>query len=243
MAELDRPDLQAAQLAVRILRQPDARSCGPTCLHSVYRYYGTEHDLDTLIGAIEQLESGGTLDVFLACDALRRGFEATIYTYNLQVFDPTWFAHKDVDMIAKLEAQIREKRDRRLRVASQGYQEFLRLGGRIRFTDLTRRLLRSILNRGIPIITGLSATYLYRAMREYGPDDADDDVRGAPAGHFVVLSGYERRHRTILVSDPLDPNPLGGEQNYWIHIDRVIGAILLGVLTHDANLLVIQPRR
>jgi hypothetical protein len=32
-------------------------------------------------------------------------------------------------------------------------------------------------------------------------------------------------------------------QYYEIKIDRVIGAILLGVLTHDANLLVIEPAR
>lgn len=230
-------------LRVDILPQPDLRSCGPTCLHAVYRYYDRAPPLAELVAAVEQLESGGTLDVFLACDALRRGFAATIYTYNLQVFDPTWFADHGVDIAAKLERQIEFKRDPRLAVASRGYQEFLRLGGRLEFTDLTRALLRKILNRGTPIVTGLSATYLYRAMREYGPDDEDDDIRGLPAGHFVVLSGYDRKARTVRVSDPLVPNPLGPEQHYWIHIDRVIGAILLGVLTHDANLLVIRPQR
>ncbi|MGE0388320.1 MAG: C39 family peptidase [Gammaproteobacteria bacterium] len=228
-------------LGVQIEPQPDLRSCGATCLHSIYRFYGLDLDLHHLAGSIEQLASGGTLDVFLACDALRRGFQATIHTYNLQVFDPTWFDDPDVDIGARLEAQMRHKRGIRLTAASRGYQEFLRLGGRLRFVDLTRRLLRDILNRGSPIITGLSATYLYRTMREVAADDTDDDVRGTPAGHFVVLSGYDRRERTIRVSDPLEPNPLSGDRNYWIHIDRVIGAILLGVLTHDANLLVIRP--
>ena len=36
--------------------------------------------------------------VFLACDALRKGYSATIYTYNLMVFDPTWFGHDDVNI-------------------------------------------------------------------------------------------------------------------------------------------------
>jgi len=241
----DRPPahVTAAHLEVDMLAQPDLRSCGPTCLHSVYRYYGHEHPLPELVDAIEQLRSGGTLDVFLACDALRRGYRATIYTYNLHLFDPTWFRDGAVaiDMAARLQAQLEFKADARLGVVSRGYQEFMRLGGELRFTDLTRALLRGILNRGHPIITGLSATYLYGAMREFGPNDEDDDVRGLPAGHFVVLSGYDRKARTIRVSDPLVPNPLGPDQHYWIHIDRVIGAILLGVITHDANLLMIRP--
>ena len=45
------------------------------------------------------------------------------------------------------------------------------------------------------------------------------------------------------VADPLLPNPVASEQLYEINIDRVICAILLGVLTYDANLLIIQPRK
>ena len=61
-----------------ILRQPAATTCGPTCLHAVYRYYGDELDLCDLIPEIPQLDQGGTLDVYLACPALRRGYQATI---------------------------------------------------------------------------------------------------------------------------------------------------------------------
>jgi hypothetical protein len=37
-------------------------------------------------------------------------------------------------------------------------------------------------------------------------------------------------------------NPYGGSHEYWISIERVIGAVLLGIVTHDANLLIIHPR-
>jgi hypothetical protein len=89
-------------------------------------------------------------------------------------------------------------------------------------------------------MTGLSATYLYGSAREWGEDDADDDIRGEPVGHFVVLAGYRPETREVIVCDPTHPNPRGS-QVYAIHIDRVIGAILLGALTYDANLLVIRP--
>jgi len=230
------------ELPLNILPQPDDFSCGPTCLQAILDYHGDSVELDELMKDIRMLESGGTLAVFLACAALKRGFKSTIYTYNLQIFDPSWFTAADIDIPAKLAAQAAAKQDRRIIDATTGYLEFLRLGGKLRFVDLTTRLLRGILRRGLPILTGLSATYLYHARREYGPRDEEDDIRGYPAGHFVLLNGYHRMGRTILVTDPLIPNPAAPTQRYPVNIDRVICSILLGVLTHDANLLVIHPK-
>jgi len=228
------------RLPVEILAQPDEVTCGPTCLHAVYRYWGSEESLEEVISRTRRLEHGGTLAVFLACDALRRGFDATIYTFNLTMFDPTWF-RQGVDIADKLRRQLAIKKDPRIGHDTAGYLEFLRLGGRLRLTDPSRTLLRGILRRRLPILAGLSSTFLYRSAREHGPDDRPDDIRGEPAGHFVVLSGYDRRARSIQVADPYDPHPHGPSRRYWISIDRVIGAILLGIVTYDANLLVISP--
>src|SRR5271169_3675678 len=79
------------QLRLEILPQPDHLTCGPTCLHAVYRFFGDPISLDEVIDGIPQLEDGGTLAVVMACHALKRDFDATIITYNVQVFDPTWF--------------------------------------------------------------------------------------------------------------------------------------------------------
>jgi hypothetical protein len=231
------------RLNLDILAQPDEITCGPTCLHALYRYYGDDIPLNRLIGEIPMLEGGGTLAVWLACHALRRGYRATIYTYKLQVFDPTWFLPDGPDLRAGLEAQIRFKDDPKLRAASQAYLEFLDLGGTLRFEDLTTSLIRHYLKRSIPVLTGLSATYLYRSPREFGPRSDFDDIRGEPSGHFVVLCGYDKKERTVVIADPLLPNPVAEGQLYDIDIDRVICAILLGVLTYDANLLIVQPRK
>ena len=227
-------------IAIPIEPQPDSTTCGPTCLHAIYRHFGLDIPLQQIIEEIERLDHGGTLDVFLANHALARGFKARIYTYNLEVFDPTWFAKRRVDLAAKLAAQARCKPREKLRQATVGYLEYLAAGGEIRFADLNRSLLRRLLRQGDPILTGLSATYLFRSAREWGPDDEDDDIRGEPVGHFVLLTGYDRKSREVLIADPMHPNPQGS-QNYRIHIDRVIGAILLGALTYDANLLVMYP--
>lgn len=229
------------QLPVRIMPQPTETTCGPTCLHALYRYWGSEETLPNVIGRTRALEHGGTFAVFLACDALTHGFRATIYTYNLMVFDPTWFRQR-LDIAERLLAQRALKKDNpRLQHATDGYLEFLRLGGRLRFTDLSPVLVRGLLRRGHPILTGLSSTFLYRTAREYGVLDIPDDIRGTPSGHFVVIAGYDRRERKVLVADPYGPHPYGSSRDYWIRMDRVLNAVLLGIVTHDANLLVIAP--
>lgn len=232
------------RLPIEMLPQPNESSCGPTCLHAVYRYYGEDISLQQVIAETHSLDTGGTLAVFLACHALQRGFGATIFTYNLQVFDPTWFASPATDLSERLRLQMESKKKKaKLLLASRGYLDFLKLGGRLRFVDLTRRLIRGLLRRGLPILTGLSATYLYQTAREFGPDDEYDDIRGSPSGHFVILSGYNRLNKTVRVSDPQTPNPYSDAPEYAIDIDRVICAVLLGILTYDANLLIITPRR
>lgn len=232
--------IHAQKAGLAIEAQPDTTTCGPTCLHAVYRHFGDDIALARIIDEIQRLDHGGTLDVFLANHALARGYRATIHTWNLEVFDPTWFSRPDIDLANKLQRQAVFKRRERLSTATVGYLDFLAAGGQLKFGDLNRALLRRLLSSGQPVMTGLSATYLYQAAREWGPDDTDDDIRGEPVGHFVVLSGYRRETREVIVADPASPNPRGS-QNYAVHIDRVISAILLGALTYDANLLVIRP--
>jgi hypothetical protein len=232
--------------AIEILPQPDDATCGPTCLHAVYRAYGDEIPLEQVIAEVPPLPDGGTLAILLACHALRRGYDATIYTYNLQIFDPTWFEHGNPTpgLREKLQAQARVKRGMvQLEVATSAYMEFFDLGGKLRFRELSRRMLREHLADGRPLLVGLSATYLYGCAREMGTDALDyDDVRGFPTGHFVLLHSYDRERRRIWVADPNAENPAFETHHYAVAVDRLIGAIMLGVLTYDANVLLVEPQ-
>jgi hypothetical protein len=234
------------RLRFQIAAQPDEVTCGPTCLHGIYRYYGDDIALAEVIGGVDMLTGagGGTLDVFLANHALSRGYRVTLFTYNLHLFDPTWALLPVPELAARLRAQAQAKEDPKLREASAGYIRFLDLGGKVRFEDLRPALIRRFLGRGVPIMTGLSATYLYQSRREVPETSTPDDVRGLPAGHFVVLSGYDRATKLVDVADPYEWNPLSGQRYYSVDLHRLIGAVLLGSLTYDANLLVIElPRR
>ncbi len=228
-------------LQFEIASQPDDITCGPTCLHAIYRYYGDDISLQEVVAATHMLPEGGTLDVFLANHALRRGYRATIYTYNLHLFDPTWFSHGERYVAERLRLQVEHKSGPKFESATKGYRDYIELGGRLRFEELRPSLIRRFAKRGVPVLTGLSSTYLYNAMRERPGDEQHDDIRGEPTGHFVVLAGYNSDSGNVLVADPYEANPYSADGIYSVHIMRLIGAVLLGVMTYDANLLVLEP--
>ena len=230
------------KLALEILPQPDDAACGPTCLQAVYGFYGDQIPLEQVISEVTLLPNRGTLAVLMGLHALQRGYRATLYTYNLEVFDPSWF-RSDVDLAKKLRAQAAIKHHPRLRWTTEAYLRFLELGGVLTYQELSPELIHNILKGGRPILTGLSATYLYGCSREIEVGDRleYDDLRGESTGHFVVLYGYHSATREVLVADPLRENPLVGDQHYSVGIHRLLGAIMLGVLTYDGNLLVLDP--
>ena len=222
-------------------RQPTDTSCGPTCLHAVYRYFEVESDLARLIEEVPQFEEGGTFGVHLGLHALRRGFGARIISYNLRVFDPTWASLDPDALIDKLEQRIPTLRSDKARAQHLAYVEFLRLGGEVAFLDLTPDSLGQLVGQKCPLIVGLSSTYLYQAPREQ-PDGREDDVGGQPVGHFVVVNGWDAAARTVIVSDPFERNPYNPDGEYRVDVSRFISAVMLGIVSYDANLLLIRPR-
>ncbi len=245
--------MDPVELGVEIHWQPNDVTCGPTCLHAVYRFFADPVSLAEVVASARALPGEqlgrGTLAVMLGIDALRRGYTAHLITFNLQVFDPTWFdrttGEADERLLSvRLAQQLAAKRSLgpKFALATEAYMEFLSLGGTIATQDLTISLLGRYLTKGLPILTGLSSTYLYKCAREYGDNDDYDDVRGMPQGHFVILHGLSRARRLISVADPLGDNPGFGATDYKVPMSRLTCAILLGVLTYDGNLLVIEPK-
>ena len=230
------------ELPVVIERQPDYTTCGPTTLHAIYNYYRDPIDLRTVIAETPTLPTGGTLGIHLAVHALRRGYEADTWVCNLRHFDPTWF-QQPTDLRAKLKARAAAKglvSDPRYGPALEAVEEYLELGGGVRWGDLSPELLGTVLGQGTPLITGTNGTYLYQCAREteVGPDD----IKGEAFGHFVVLCGYDGSDQSVSVADPLKDNPAHGTKYYRASVHRLIGAIFLGVGSDDGNLLRIRPK-
>jgi hypothetical protein len=247
----DADALSARELRLRHFTQPDDVTCGPTALQKVYDFYGMSVEFEDVLQSIERNEDGGTLAVFLGMAALRRGLRARIYTYDLQIFDPTWHALSCDALVAKIRDRFPHLRDPRRKGAAVAYVRFLEMGGDLAFDDLTPSLLKQIIDRGHPILAGLSATYLYGFARERWDEDeggfVDDDVAGEPTGHFIVISGYSKWGRLLTVLDPLrHTGPAGHagtveDGRVVVGADRLINAILLGDATYDAVLLEAWP--
>lgn len=233
---------------IQMQAQPTDTSCGPTCLKAIYDFYGHDKSLENIMKEIRFLEKGGTLEVQLGIHALKEGFEVIIYTHNLMIFDPTWFFPKKLarsELINKLKGQMLTKDKGKLHFACKSYIEFLKRGGSLRMGDLTSRTLKKYLQHETPLLAGLSSTYLYSSSRERVVDNhqVPDDVGGLPEGHFVVLDHYDSVQKMVGVVDPYVDNPYSKNQYYLIRMERLINAILLGVMTYDANFMVIRPRK
>lgn len=234
---------------INIHTQPDDESCGPTSLHAIYHYYGHEIDLSQIVQTTERSISGGTLAPMLGKHALQEGFQATVYINNVNIFDPSWFDSQQGDacqqtLMQKLGMQLEYKEEPGIIQVSQAYISFLQAGGRVRFRTLTVQLLKEYFDRKIPILTGLSATYLYNSPRERFENGHSiyDDIHGVPCGHFVILCGYDDKKKLVVVADPHRANPISQDNYYKVSSHRLINAILLGVLTYDGNLLIIEPK-
>jgi hypothetical protein len=229
-------------LGFDIKAQPDDVTCGPTCLQALYSYYSDPISLRQVIQEVKQLKTGGTLAVMLGNHALKRGYKACIYSYNLNVFDPSWFKHPSKKIVEFLKKQMEFKHKRRkLQIVSKAYIKFLESGGEVRFHELDEQLIKSYLKRSIPVLTGLSATYLYGSPREVPQFNIYDAIKGEPVGHFVVVSGYDEEKNLAYLADPMTPNPMGKGQTYHVSFNRLINSIMLGIVTYDANLLIIEP--
>lgn len=235
----------AHELAVAHFPQPDDVTCGPTCLRKVYDFYGAPADLDEVLGDLDRNEDGGTLAVFLGIAALRRGYRARIFAYDLRIFDPSWFSLPMAALADKVHARFPFLPSAKALRAARAYLDFLQAGGEVCFDELTPVLLKEILDRDHPVLAGLSATYLYRMPRErHDPEThrlVDDDVRGEATGHFIVVCGYEHWGRRFVLRDPSEHVPLADHGRLLVDAERLTNAILLGDLTYDAALLEIWP--
>jgi hypothetical protein len=236
------PAPDSLRLPVPTLRQPDDVSCGPTSLLKVLLGYGDERTFEDVEAAVSRNPDGGTLGVFLAQAALSLGYDATLYSYNLRIFDPTWAELSPPRLVEKLRERIVSVEDPRLQVAEEAYASFIESGGRVCFDDLDAELLLGLLRAGRPVICGLSATYLYRTPREIADTGAFDDVGGEPSGHFLVVVGYADAGASFIVSDPYRGLPLTSQGTYEVGAQRLLNAILLGVMTYDGVLVVVEPR-
>jgi hypothetical protein len=58
----------------------------------------------------------------------------------------------------------------------------------------------------------------------------------------VVLCGFTPENDQIIVADPYQENPFFRNNYYHVPVQRLINSIMLGMVTYDANILIIEPK-
>lgn len=229
-------------LDIKIENQPDLTTCGPTSLRSIYKFYGDDISTAEIVSQISQFEDGGgTFAVILGRHALKRGYRVRIISYNINIFDPTWF-HLDMETLKgllKRRLSLKDNPPKQEHLLKE-YISFLTEGGQIEFKELSEGLLQNLISSGTPILTGLSSTWLYQSEREDSSTNEFDPVAGDPAGHFVVINGF--KDNIFKICDPYSDNPFIVGHYYEVDVDRLLNSILLGISSFDGNLLLVEKK-
>ncbi|MEZ4873090.1 MAG: hypothetical protein R2827_12795 [Bdellovibrionales bacterium] len=66
-----------------------------------------------------------------------------------------------------------------------------------------------------------------------------DDIKANPRGHFVIL-GISGDLQKVTLADPMEGNPLTNCTEYEVDTQHFINALLIGVITYDANMTTIK---
>ena len=149
------------------------------------------------------------------------------------------------ELAEKLKLEYAAKHRAKLRVAIKAYLRFIEAGGIVNLKDFRPGLFDRYFKKDIPLIAGVSTTFLYQSKREYTNSEnmsVFDDIHGDPMGHFIVVYG-ENEEKKFLIADPDCTNPIAHDHYYAVERNRLVHSILLGILTYDSLILAVQPKK
>ncbi|MBI4980177.1 C39 family peptidase, partial [Candidatus Woesearchaeota archaeon] len=153
-------------LPIERIKQPP-NECEPTCLKQILDYFGIDSNLDDLIKRI----SGDKFkwhnwDYNTGRVAIEHGLNVIIYTRSAGIFDPTWFDLPTEDLLTKLKEERAYLRTEdyvglpSFREDAEAAVSFLENGGKIVFTPISEKLIKSQLDQHNPLIAGVCYTLL-----------------------------------------------------------------------------------
>ena len=194
-------------LVIPQFKQEKKYGCIPACLQQVFAYYDKEVSQEEILNSLDKPERGMSVPA-AGTFAKRSGFNPTIVTNNMDIFDPTWF---DVGS-EKLIQHLKEKKsslDEYNKSVVEDFLEYLEIGGQIGFDTIDSELFVRSLSNKVPVIIELSSTDLYKKKDS-----------GEIEGHGVVIAGFDGDK--VKVVDPDRDNPYDKTGVYWIPISDIM---------------------
>jgi hypothetical protein len=176
-------------LQLEPILQDGPTACTNACLRMVAGYFGRELERDAIDRALFKDSAGCSFNTDLARIALRHGFAADCYGYNLYLTDPADAGLSPAALLDRLRRERAHLRDPWYRPMLESIVAALQEGVHYAVRRPAFEIAASYLRARIPVIAVVS----YPALH---------GVRGNPfSGHDVVLTGYDGRR--VFFVDPL----------------------------------------
>ncbi len=237
-------------------KEQRAFECLPACVLAVFEFYKIDSNIDEIIEKVST-DSQKLYDWEFKAGklALKKGLQAKIYSNVTQIFDPSWVHLNREELIKKLKKELNYSKKREEMIKKEPSQshyiypnqeialritkeikaalEFLKVGGEIDFSPISKEKIQAYINNKIPVIASINPTILHKMKRVY--KDKPDDIRGISWGHVIVISGYDNKN--FVISDP-GGNFYRNSLNYKVDKDLLLESIL----RYNGQLLILKKR-
>lgn len=201
--------------------QPTSTTCSPTALSILLGNYGDNISPVEVESSVPQSvdESGanmGTVTQQLATWCISRGYRATLYTFDCQVIDQSWPELSKDELLERLRLRkegwvVPSLGKTWTEQYAQSYIDFVEAGGNLHIEKaVTTSLINRLLEKG-PLLTNVSFSTLYRAMRTKIVNDDEsesNDVEGRALNHTIVIYGVDK-NGDYMIADPAESKKPG----------------------------------
>lgn len=193
--------------------------CALECLVAVLNHFGeTKVKNKLLLRQIGKVEwKWRNWDYLITGLALQKGFRSKIFVRSTQVFDPSWFDFNSKKLIEKL-GILKEALEKIVESKKKQYAEFymwrhpqyelheasaaldfLKNGGEIVFNKIEDKIIKGLIDKGIPVFFPHNSALLHLQKRK-GIRGINDDILGHHWGHVALIIGYDNNN--YLIADP-----------------------------------------
>jgi hypothetical protein len=209
------------KIDVPLVKQKDKNGCGAAGMSMIYKFFGVNLSQEEIIKKIGGLTRWGSFTVDHALMANELGFSTTVYSYNLEYYDPSDSKLSRKELIKKT-GELIKKENRQYNIRElKSILKVLRSDVSYEMRIPTLNSIKKFLDKRIPVVVAVNSAVLFEKKK---------DLRW---GHFLALTGYEKNRFYYN-----DPHGIKGT----ISDEKLIFALSNNVFDSSAYLLVIKPK-
>lgn len=192
------------------LTKQGTQECVQASASQILSYYGIHKTIMDIKKEVpvyidSQGINRGTSLGHIAAHFQKLGLSTILHTSDVILFDPSWKKIDSTNLITKLKARLPHLvhgwyDKTTLTLIVDGYIQYLNNGGQIIFPIIDIPYILKYLKQG-PIYMTVSYNVLNQCSKyDFTKIDTQDDLKGLPSTHAIVISGYS--NGTFDIVDP-----------------------------------------